>query len=106
MFYTAERFVQFKQAYPDWESIPAVGAPDFVAEIVSPTDRFSEVSGKVARYLNDGVRLIWVIDREAKSIQAHTPDSNQIMTYSGSDTLSADPIVPGFTLDLKSFFSA
>jgi len=104
MFYTAERFRQFTEAYPDWESLPVVGAPDFVAEIVSPTDRFSKVSGKVARYLSDGVALIWVIDREAKSIQVHTQGSNQITTYSGDDTLTADPTVPGFVVDLKSFF--
>ena len=106
MFYSAARFKQFTKAYPDWESIPVVDAPDFVAEIVSPTDRFTKVSSKVARYLNDGVMLIWVLDRQAKSIQVHTQGSNQITTYSGDVTLSADPVIPGFALDLKRFFSA
>lgn len=106
MFYNAERFKQFKQAYPDWESIPAVGAPDFVAEIVSPTDRFSEISGKIARYLDDGVSLVWVIDRLTRSIQAHNQGSNQIMTYSSDDKPTAEPVIPSFVLDLKSFFGA
>ena len=100
MFYSATRFKQFTEAYPDWQSIPAVGAPDFVAEIVSPTDRFSEVSGKVARYLDDGVKLVWVLDRQAQTIQVHTQGSNQIITYTGEISVSAEPVIPGFTLDL------
>ncbi len=104
MFYSAERFRQFQVDYPDWETIPVVGAPDFVAEIVSPTDRYTEVSAKVRRYLADGVRLVWVMDQTGKTIQAHLPGSSQILTFSGDSSISADPIVPGYTLRLAGLF--
>lgn len=106
MFYSKPRFEQFKQDYPDWESIPVVGAPDFVAEIVSPTDSFTEVSDKVRRYLDDGVQLVWVVDWRAKTIQTHAAGSNQILTFSAADTLSADPVIPDFTLELVQYFGA
>lgn len=104
MFYTAERFRQFQADYPDWESIPVVGAPDFVAEIISPTDRYSEVSAKVRRYLADGVALVWVMDQAEKTIQAHQPGSGQIMTYSGDSTISGHPVVADFALALTALF--
>lgn len=101
MFYTVSHFEQMTQDFPDWETIPLVGAPDFVAEIVSPTDRFSDVSAKVARYLADGVRLIWLLDREQKTIQIHTQGSKQATTYQADETVSADAVIPGYSLILN-----
>jgi Uma2 family endonuclease len=105
MFYSTERFEQFKRDYPDWKSIPVVGAPDFVAEIVSPTDRFTKVSTKFSRYMTDGVKLLWSFDWESKTAQVHVSGSNQITNYSGDATLSADPVIPGYELKLSEFFS-
>jgi Uma2 family endonuclease len=81
-----------------------VGAPDFVAEIVSPTDRYSDVHAKVRRYLADGVRLVWVIDQAEKTIRAHHPDSDQIATARGNSRISADPVIPNFELQLTQLF--
>ena len=106
MFYSQQRFEQFTQDYPDWETIPVVGAPDFVAEIVSPTDSFTEVSDKVRRYLDDGVQLVWVVDWRAKTIQTHAQGSNQSLTFSATDSLSADPVIAGFTLELEKYFGS
>ena len=106
MFYSQQRFEQFTQDYPDWETIPVVGAPDFVAEIVSPTDSFTEVSDKVRRYLDDGVQLVWVVDWRAKTIQTHAQGNNQSLTFSATDSLSADPVIAGFTLELEKYFGS
>ncbi|MBZ0289040.1 MAG: Uma2 family endonuclease, partial [Anaerolineae bacterium] len=54
MFYSAERLKNLAEVVPDWEDKPLIGAPDFVAEVVSPTDRYTEVYAKVAGYLRDG----------------------------------------------------
>src|SRR5690606_6594669 len=104
--YSKQRFEQFKQDYPDWESSPVVGAPDFVAEIVSPTDSFTDVSDKVRRYLDDGVSLVWVVDWRAKTVQTHAGGSNQILTFSTADTLNADPVIPDFALELSQLFGS
>ena len=46
--------------------IPATGfapfAPDFVAEVVSPTSRPGDVLSKVGQWLDAGTKLVWVID--------------------------------------------
>ena len=105
MFYSSDRFKQFQEAYPDWDTIPVVGAPDFAAEVISPTDSFTEVSRKVARYLADGVKMVWVLERQGKTIQVHIANSNQITTYSGDMTISADPIIPGYAVSLAQLFA-
>jgi Uma2 family endonuclease len=104
MYYSVERFTRFVQAYPDWQAIPIVGAPDFVAEVVSPTDSFTEVSRKVIRYLNDGVKMVWLLDWQEKSIQVRVPDSNQIATFSGDTIVSAHPVIPHFEVKLPQLF--
>jgi Uma2 family endonuclease len=106
MFYSTERFEQFKQDFPDWKSIPVVGAPDFVAEIVSPTDRFTHVSTKSDRYIADGVKLLWVLDWEAETAQVRDLNSNQITTYHAESTLKADPVIAGYELNLSQFFGS
>ncbi|HLY30661.1 MAG TPA: Uma2 family endonuclease, partial [Ktedonobacterales bacterium] len=49
-------------------SYPVV-APDLVVEIVSPTDRLSDVAHKTQVYLVAGVRLIWVIWPVSQTIE-------------------------------------
>ncbi|MAS32372.1 MAG: hypothetical protein CL610_00100 [Anaerolineaceae bacterium] len=105
MYYSAERFRQFQAEYPDWESIPVVGAPDFVAEVVSPTDGFSDVSQKVAHYLADGVNMVWLLDWQQKAIQVHLPETNHITTFNINDHIRADPVIPGFEIQLLQLFA-
>jgi len=38
-------------------------APDWVAEILSPSDRPGEVLEKVGQWLGAGVRVVWVLDQ-------------------------------------------
>jgi Uma2 family endonuclease len=49
------------------------GAPDFVAEIVSPGDAAWEVDETVAGYLERGVRLVWVVYPRTRRAVVHTP---------------------------------
>jgi Uma2 family endonuclease len=48
-------------------------APDLVVEVVSPSDRASEVSAKAATWLDAGVRLVWVADPQVRLASVHTP---------------------------------
>jgi Uma2 family endonuclease len=51
--------------------IPEV-APDLVVEVVSPTDRMSEVDEKVAVYLASGVSIVWVVLPRRKVVVVHS----------------------------------
>jgi Uma2 family endonuclease len=70
--------------------------PDLAVEVVSPDDHFSRVQRKVAHYLARGVRLLWVVDPEDRSVTVYRPD--QAMRILGeADTLSAEDVLPGFS---------
>jgi Uma2 family endonuclease len=70
--------------------------PDLAVEVVSPDDHFSRVQKKVIHYLTRGVRLLWVVDPEDRSITVYRPDK-PLRILSESDTLSGEEILPGFT---------
>lgn len=105
MFYSAEKLTTLAAAVPDWEDKPLIGVPDFVAEVVSPTDKFSTVNAKITTYLRDGVRLLWLIEPEQQTVTVYAGDSNQQMRISGLDsTLSGDAVIPGYTIKLADLF--
>src|SRR5262249_33992178 len=47
MFFRAERLKAFKANTPDWREKPFLLVPDLVVEIISPTDRYSDVADKI-----------------------------------------------------------
>jgi Uma2 family endonuclease len=75
------------------------GAPDLAVEVLSPSDRYSAVSRKVTQYLAAGVRLVWVIDPEERTVTIHR--SGNVVTVLPEDgVLDGEDVVPGFRLPL------
>ncbi|AFY72105.1 protein of unknown function DUF820 (plasmid) [Thalassoporum mexicanum PCC 7367] len=81
--------------------------PDFVMELMSPSDELKVVQAKLIEYIENGARLGWLINPEAKQVEIYRPNSR-----SGQDaqpekellempqTLSGEDVLPGFELDL------
>ena len=44
------------------------GAPDFVVEILSPSTRRKDMTIKLGKYMNAGVREYWMVDPKKKSV--------------------------------------
>lgn len=105
MFVKAERLAALTAADPDWDTGPVPLVPDLIAEVVSPTDQYSEVTRKVERYFRDGVQIVWVVDPQVKLVIIHVAGSNQQTTLSGDAVLTCEPLLPGFTLPLTTLFS-
>lgn len=104
MFVSAVRLEGYKDNNPDWESKPLVLVPDLVVEIVSQTDRYSDVDAKVDRYLEDGVKLVWVLDPQRRKVSAHQLNSNRPLMLSGEDVLTGDDVIPGFEITVSKIF--
>lgn len=77
------------------------GAPDLAVEVLSPSDSPDAVAKKVAMWLAAGA-VVWEVDLEQESISIHTPSGTT--TYSGSETLAGEPVVPGFRCNLDGVF--
>jgi len=103
-FVLQARLDDYKANTPDWKDRPLMLVPDLVVEIISPTDRYTEVNEKVDRYLDDGVNLIWVIDPARKTVAVHDTQNKRQYTLTEKDTLSGSDIIPEFTLKLAHFF--
>ena len=78
-------------------------APDLVAEVVSPSDRAVEVSGKALAWLEAGVRLVWVVDPENRTVTVHRPVSASVLR--SRDTPSGEDVLPGFALPLEELWA-
>ncbi len=104
MVVRSERYAADIDSQPDWQSRPFAFVPDLCVEMVSPTDRFSEVERKVSRYFEDGVQTVWVIDPEEQLVFAYEAGSNQVQRLTGDDELSASTLLPGFTTRVGDLF--
>ncbi len=74
--------------------------PDFVIELRSDTDRLSVLQAKMQEYIANGARLGLLIDPLDRRVYIYRPDRD-VETFEDPESVSADPILPGFTLDLK-----
>ncbi len=84
--------------------IPEAGyaelAPDWVAEILSPSDRPGEVLEKVGQWLGAGVRLVWVLDQVRRDARVYRADGT-ISTVGPDDELDGEDVLPGFRCPLR-----
>ncbi|CAN5878755.1 Uma2 family endonuclease [soil metagenome] len=74
--------------------------PDFVIELCSPTDSLAYVQAKMDEYIENGARLGWLIDPDERKVHVYRPDET-VRVLENSRENSGDPILPGFTLDLR-----
>jgi Uma2 family endonuclease len=70
--------------------------PDLAVEVISPSDHYSRIQGKVRHYLGRGVRLIWVVDPEDRSLTVYRSRQQATILEEG-ETLSGEDVLPGFS---------
>ncbi len=72
------------------------GAPDLAVEVISPTDKVSEVQEKIREYLAAGARLVWLVDPRSETVTAYRPNGDAHV-YSGNDEVPGEDVLPGFS---------
>ncbi len=75
-------------------------APDLAVEIVSPTDKFSLLLIKVARYLEYGTKLVLLIDPQRRVVHIYTPEQPDGAILHDTNTLTGDPVLPGWSMPI------
>jgi Uma2 family endonuclease len=82
-------------------------APDFVIELVSPSDlknqRYEDLQAKMEEYLDNGVKLGWLIEPSAKTVEIYR-SGQPVEILNNPQTLSGEDVLPGFILDLTEIF--
>jgi Uma2 family endonuclease len=74
--------------------------PDFVVELMSPSDSLERTRQKMAEYLDNGAQLGWLINRKQRQIEVYRLGQT-VEILSAPTTLSGGEVLPGFVLDLS-----
>lgn len=81
-------------------------APDIAAEIVSPNQYRPEMEAKVRRYLEAGVRLVWLIWPKQRQVDVWRPGTDApVATLGIGDALDGLDVLPGFTYPVADLFA-
>ncbi len=78
-------------------------APDLAVEVVSPSDRPSEVTEKVRIYLSAGVSMVLVVEPQPKTVTIHRPGRAPLVRQEG-DVLDCGDVLPGFRVPVAEIF--
>ena len=76
--------------------------PDLAVEVISPNNKTSDTHLKVMQLLGAGTRLVWLVDPETRTVEAHTSDGS--VTLREHDTLSGGAVLPGFEIPVSDIF--
>ncbi|MCU0565259.1 MAG: Uma2 family endonuclease [Oculatellaceae cyanobacterium Prado106] len=74
-------------------------APDFVLELMSPSDSLSTLQAKMQEYQDNGVRLGWLIDRKTRRVEIYRIGQS-VEVLENPDELSGEAVLPGFVLGM------
>ena len=74
--------------------------PDFVIELRSESDRLVALQRKMEEYIANGAWLGWLIDPRQRRVYVYRPRA-PVETLDDPQSLSGEPELPGFALDLS-----
>jgi Uma2 family endonuclease len=96
-FTDARTFRELHRAYGEVPPVLAV-------EVLSPDDRVNKVLRKVDDYLNNGVRVVWLIDPEEQSVRVFRPGQPG-HTFAAEQEIDGGEDLPGFRCPIREFFA-
>lgn len=76
-------------------------APDLAIEIVSRDDRWTDLFEKAALYLENGSRVVWIVDPYQKGVMVVAQKERIWIT----DALTCPELLPSFSIDVKGIFA-
>lgn len=74
-------------------------APDFVLELMSPSDRLNIVQDKLQEYIDNGVRSGWLINPKQQQVEVYCRGKSKKVLDKPSG-LSGEDILPELVIDL------
>ena len=74
--------------------------PDFVVELLSPSDSLTATQEKMREYLANGTRLGWLIVRDSRRVEIYR-QGREVEVLESPVSLSGEDVLPGFVLNLE-----
>jgi Uma2 family endonuclease len=89
----------FDDMNPKWADVP----PLLVAEVRSPHDRPNTLIAKIRDYLKNGVKIVWLIDYEERTVAVFRPNMTPDVVSERQELTGGDEL-PGFICQVADFF--
>ncbi|MEO8497008.1 MAG: Uma2 family endonuclease [Planctomycetota bacterium] len=97
-------FYEDAQTSDDMDRQYAAIPPVLAVDVMSPTDRINRMHIRIAQLLSRGVRMVWVIDPEARDVSICMPGRDpKLLTE--KDILTADELLPGLRIPIRELFA-
>ena len=78
-------------------------APDLVFEVRSPSDRLSDMYGKVGEYRNAGVKVVCLVDPDKATVIVYPGEEFHRM-LGANDELTLPEVLPDFRVPVRRLF--
>jgi Uma2 family endonuclease len=75
--------------------------PEFVVELLSPSDRLPAAKKKMAEWMANGVALAWLIDADKQTVYVYSAGQESPEKAEGVERLVGQGPVEGFVLELN-----
>ena len=77
--------------------------PDFVVELMSPSDSLEKTRAKMLEYMENGARLGFLINRKQRQVEIYR-QGQEVEILDNPDTVSGEDVLPEFVLDLSTIW--
>ena len=77
--------------------------PDLAIEVISPSDRYSDVMEKVSDYFEAGTLMVIVLDSRVRTASVYRSPTDVII-LTEADTLDGGDVVPGWRMSVAEIF--
>ncbi len=77
--------------------------PDLAVEVISSGNTPQEMERKLHEYFENGVRMVWYVDPEAKTVTVHHSAEHAIR-LNATESLRGEPILDGFEVPIRLLF--
>ena len=78
--------------------------PEFAIEIISGSDKANKVEEKTIEYFKAGVKVVWLIYPDNKTVQVYT-SLKQAQICTDDDICSAKPVLDDFEISVSDIFA-
>ena len=79
------------------------GAPDLAVEVLSDSETYGSIEGKLDDYFAGGAKLVWIVAPDTQEVRVYT-DRQSAVALTIDDHLTGQSILPGFRCAVADIF--
>jgi Uma2 family endonuclease len=94
-----DEVVKYEELNPKFSE----GVPTLAVEVLSPNDRIGKVTRRINEFLQAGIKLVWLVDPDARDVTVYRKDRNEHVVEEGQE-LTGEDVLPDLRIRAADFF--